>query len=86
MCDYIEGTLRSGFDRTIEEHIKHCESCRKLYENELKITAMLKKAFWVSDMNFMSCRTDIIKNINPNRYNKGFINNLRSRIGKLNCF
>lgn len=84
--DYIEGDLVSGFNRAIEEHIKHCESCRKLYENELKITTMFKKAFYVNDMKFISCRTDVMKKINPQRYKKGFVNNLRFRLGRLNCF
>jgi len=82
MCDYIEGTLKSDLDSIVQEHIKHCQSCGKLYESELKITTMFKKAFYFNNINFLSCRDDVIKNINPERYKGDFINDLRLKLRK----
>jgi len=81
--EYIEGDIKGGFNRTIEEHMKHCESCKKLYEDELKITLMFKMVFAVNNnIKFKGCRNNVIKNINPARYGKGFMNNLKLQVSK----
>jgi len=81
--EYIEGDIDDDLNRTIEEHMEQCENCKKLYEDELRITLMLKMAFTANNIKFKSCRNNVIKSINRARYGKGFMNNLKLQLSKL---
>jgi hypothetical protein len=77
LYDYIEGNMTYDMKEAMETHMKHCDGCREIYEEEKGIDDCFREAFNVNTGNFVSSRPSIMKNIDRNRYSKNPINKLR---------
>ena len=68
--DYILGSISNDLKIAFEKHMDGCESCRRLYEEEVKIDRDFKMALSTDCLNFNSSKTNIINSIDKNRYSK----------------
>lgn len=66
--DYIEGNISDDLSLALENHMEHCEKCRKVYNEEINIDKMFRTALSTEEINFTSSRTDIMKSIDHKRY------------------
>ena len=66
--DYIEGNISNDLSLAMENHIDHCEKCRKIYNEEINIDKMFRTALSTEGINFTSSRNDIMKSIDHKRY------------------
>lgn len=66
--DYIEGNISNDLGMAMENHIDHCEKCRKIYNEEMNIDKMFRTALSTEGINFTSSRNDIMKSIDHKRY------------------
>lgn len=69
--DLIEDSISFDMKEAMLQHICDCEACREVYEEELSIDDIFTKGLSVSPDSFRSLRSDIMKNIDKNRYGKG---------------
>jgi hypothetical protein len=68
--DYVLGDVSEDLKSSLEKHIEKCESCRRLYEEEVKIDIDFKTVLSVEGTKFNSSRTNIMNSIDKNRYSK----------------
>jgi len=68
--DYILGNLSDDLKIAFEKHMESCESCKKLYEVEVKIDRDFKMILSIDGIEFNSSRNSIINSIDKNRYSK----------------
>jgi hypothetical protein len=68
MTDYLEDSVVYDMKNAMEAHMEHCESCRKLYEEEKQLDDMFRDTFKVDNIKFSSSRSLIMKNIEKNKY------------------
>lgn len=80
--DLVEENIEFDLRGAMLNHIEKCQSCRSLYEEELKTEEEFRKAFSVDTGNFRSLRYDIMKNIDKNRYNKSSFNKVINHFKK----
>lgn len=66
--DLVEDNLAYDLREAMFEHIKDCKECSDLYKEELEIDEMFRIGLSVDSQNFRSLRSDIMKNIDKNRY------------------
>ncbi|MDF2881948.1 MAG: hypothetical protein K0R54_2505 [Clostridiaceae bacterium] len=66
--DYIEGNINNDLALAMENHMEHCQKCRKIYNEEISMDKMFRTALSTEGINFISSRTDIMKSIDPQRY------------------
>jgi hypothetical protein len=66
--DLLEDNLSYDLREAMLEHIKGCEVCSALYKEELEIDEMFMAGLSADTQNFRSLRSDIMKNIDKNRY------------------
>lgn len=74
--DYLYDYLADDFKMSMEQHIRGCRSCCRLYEQELQINNIFKDNVNIENIRFKSSREDIIRNIDKNRYSKKLSNKL----------
>ena len=68
--DYILGDISEDLKSSLEEHMEKCESCRRIYDDEVKIDTDFKTVLSIEGIKFNSSRTNIINSIDKNRYSK----------------
>ena len=68
--DYILENISNDLKVAIEKHMEQCESCKLLYEEELKIDRDFKLVLSIEGIEFNSSRASIINSIDKNRYSK----------------
>jgi hypothetical protein len=68
--DYILGDISEGLKSSLEEHMEKCESCKRLYDEEVKIDLDFKTVLSIEGIKFNSSRNNIINSIDKNRYSK----------------
>jgi hypothetical protein len=80
--DYVMGDIPSELKISLENHMDGCESCRAIYEEEIRIDASFKMALSIEGIEFNSSRTSIISAIDKNRYSKRTSNKILYNIKK----
>lgn len=68
--DYVLGNTSDDLKIALEKHMDECESCRRLYEEEIKIDRDFKMVLSIDGIEFNSSRASIINSIDKNRYSK----------------
>ena len=68
--DYVLGNISNDLKIALEKHMEGCESCRRLYEEEVKIDRDFKMVLSIDGIEFNSSRASIINSIDKNRYSK----------------
>ena len=68
--DYILEDVSADLKSSLEKHMEKCESCRRLYEEEIKIDTDFKTVLSIEGIKFNSSRANIISSIDKNRYSK----------------
>jgi hypothetical protein len=68
--EYLLGNTSNELKDELEKHMEGCESCRRLYEEEVKIDTDFKMILSMEGIGFNSSRASIIKSIDKNRYSK----------------
>ncbi|MBZ9689419.1 DUF4652 domain-containing protein [Clostridium estertheticum] len=68
--DYVLGNTSNDLKIALEKHMDGCESCRRLYEEEVKIDKDFKQVLSIGGIEFNSSRAGIINSIDKNRYSK----------------
>ena len=68
--NYIIGDISSDLKIAFEKHMDGCESCKRLYEEEIKMDRDFKMVLSVDGIEFNSSRASIINSIDKNRYSK----------------
>lgn len=68
--DYILGDISEDLKSSLEGHMEKCESCRRIYDEEVKIDTDFKTVLSIEGIKFNSSRTNIINSIDKNRYSK----------------
>ncbi|MGH4140455.1 DUF4652 domain-containing protein [Clostridium sp.] len=68
--DYVLGNISNDLKFALEKHMEGCESCRRLYEKEVKMDRDFKIILSIDGIDFNSSRASIIKSIDKNRYSK----------------
>jgi hypothetical protein len=68
--NYILGDISEDLKSSLEKHMEQCESCRSLYDEEVKIDTDFKTVLSIEGIKFNSSRTNIINSIDKNRYSK----------------
>lgn len=68
--DLVEGSVSNDLKNAMGEHMNNCPSCKALYQEEKNIDEMLKAALDIDNVEFRSSRSEIMKNIDKNRYSK----------------
>jgi len=68
--DYVLGNISSDLKIALDKHLEECESCRSLYEEEVKIDKTFKSVLSIDGIEFNSSRANIINSIDKNRYSK----------------
>jgi len=68
--DYILGVCSNDLKIALEKHMEQCESCKLLYEEELKLDRDFKLVLSIDGIEFNSSRASIINSIDKNRYSK----------------
>lgn len=76
LYDLLEDNLSYDLRGAMLEHIKGCEACSALYKEELEIDEMFKAGLYVDTQDFRSVRSNIIENIDKNRYGVSVFNRL----------
>jgi hypothetical protein len=66
--DLLEDNLSYDLREAMLEHIKGCEGCSTFYKEELEIDETFRAGLSVDTQDFRSIRSDIMKNIDKNRY------------------
>jgi hypothetical protein len=74
--DLVEDNISFDMKEAMLQHICECEACRAIYEDELAVDEILKKGLSVRPESFRSLRSDIMKNIDKNKYGKSPIKRL----------
>jgi hypothetical protein len=77
LYDYMEQNMTFDMREAMESHMKHCESCNAIYNEEKNLDDCFKEAFNINTDNFASSRSDIMRNIDKNRYSGNLINKLK---------
>jgi hypothetical protein len=80
LYDFIYGSISEDLKKSMEDHIQNCTNCEILYQEELQVENVFKDVINIRNVKFSSSRDEIIKNIDKNRYNKGFSNKLYYRM------
>lgn len=80
--DFIENAMMHDMSEAMEKHMKECNSCKKTFDEEKDIDLAFSMALDIDDISFNSCRADIMKNINKNRYSKSPINKIKHGLKK----
>lgn len=80
--DLIEDNISYDLKDAMLKHMKKCESCRALYEEEISIQKTFREALSLEPQSFRSLRGDIMKNIDKNRYGKNPMKKLLYHIKK----
>jgi len=68
--DYIQENISYDLKIALEKHMDECESCRRLYEEEIKIDRDFKLVLSIDGIKFNSSRNSIMNSIDKNRYSK----------------
>jgi hypothetical protein len=68
--DYVLGNISSDLKIALDKHLEECESCRRLYEEEVKLDSDFKRILLIDGIEFNSSRASIINSIDKNRYSK----------------
>lgn len=68
--DLVEDNLSYDIKEAMLKHIKECEECRNIYEQELSIDKAMQIGLLVEPHSFRSLRGDIMKNIDKKRYGR----------------
>lgn len=68
--EYLDESLLHDMKDAMEKHMDSCENCRNLYNQEMEFDKFFSNALQSEDMKFNSCRAEIIKEIDKNRYGK----------------
>jgi len=68
--DYMLGDISEDLKSSLDEHMEKCESCRRLYDEGVKIDTDFKTVLSIEGIKFNSSRTNIINSIDKNRYSK----------------
>lgn len=68
--DYVLEDLSKDLKSSLEKHMEECESCRRLYEEEIEIDTDFKTTLSIEGTKFNSSRANIINSIDKNRYSK----------------
>ena len=68
--DYVLGNTSNDLKVALEKHMEGCESCRRLYEEEIKIDEDFKMILSIDGIDFNKSRASIIQSIDKNRYSK----------------
>ncbi|MCM8710748.1 DUF4652 domain-containing protein [Clostridium sp. SYSU_GA19001] len=70
LTDLLEDNISYDLKDAMLEHVKNCEACKTLYDEEVFIDEAFKSSLAFDAQSFRSLRTDIMKNINKNKYGK----------------
>ena len=68
--DYVLGNISNDLKIALEKHMEGCKSCKRLYEEEIKIDRDFKMVLSIDSIEFNSSRASIINSIDKNRYSK----------------
>ena len=68
--DYVLGNISNDLKIALEKHMEECESCRRLYEEEVEIDRIFESVLSIDGIEFNSSRTSIMNSIDKNRYSK----------------
>ena len=80
--DYMEDNVSFDIRDAMDDHLNKCEGCKKIYEENILIDSMFKKALSAEGINFERSRENILNNIDKNRYSKNPIKKLYFNIKK----
>jgi hypothetical protein len=82
LFDYMEDNVVLDMKEAMDSHVRECEACRRIYEEEKSFDECLRDAFKVSEVNFTSSRSTIIKSIDKNKYSKNPVNKVNYHLKK----
>lgn len=82
LFDYMEHNMSFDMKEAMEAHMKHCEACRNIYNEEKALDDSFREAFNINTGNFTSSRATIMKNIDKNRYTGSPLNKLGYHLKK----
>jgi hypothetical protein len=68
--DYLHDNLSGDMESMMKSHMKECEPCKRLYDEETAIDDTFKSAFSIDDRDIKSSRELIMNAIDKNRYGK----------------
>lgn len=80
--DFLENSMMHDMREAMEKHMSDCESCKKKFDEEKELDLAFTMALEIEDISFNSCRTEIMKNINKNKYSKSPISKIRHGLSK----
>lgn len=69
--DLLEDNLSYDLRKAMLEHVESCDSCSALFKEEHEMDDIFKAGLTIEMQNFRSLRSDIMKNIDKNRYGTG---------------
>ncbi|MFL0247560.1 DUF4652 domain-containing protein [Candidatus Clostridium stratigraminis] len=69
--DMLEDNLSYDLRKAMLEHAESCNNCSTLFKEELEMDDIFKAGLVVEMQNFRSLRSDIMKNIDKNKYGTG---------------
>lgn len=68
--DLIEENISYDLKSAMMTHMENCKECSEIYRQEIKIERDFKIAYSTEGIVFKSCRQDILKQIDGERYSK----------------
>lgn len=80
--DYMLGNISNDLKIALEKHMEECQSCRRLYEEELELDRAFRSVLSIDGMEFNSSRANIMNSIDKNRYSKRTSNKILFNLKK----
>lgn len=68
---FIENDVSQKIDSEMKTHMKHCDSCRRYYEDKMRFHKILQNSFNTESIKFKSNKLNIMNAIDKNRYKNG---------------
>lgn len=80
--EFMENSIMYDMSEAMEKHMNECNSCKQRFEEEKAIELAFSMALDTDEISFNSCRSDIMKNIDKNKYSKSPISKVKYGIKK----
>lgn len=68
--DYMEDKVFMEVKNSMDEHLKTCSNCKKIYDKEMEMDKIFHSVLAADNISFKSSRVNIINQIDKNRYSK----------------
>ena len=80
--DYMEDKVFMEVKNSMDDHLKTCNNCKKIYDKEMEIDKIFHTVLTGENITFTSSRVSIINQIDKNRYSKNPLVKLKYSIIK----